>query len=43
MNKKEDPEEIFDQRIDELTKDMSSRESCNLRNEILDIVYSIYN
>ncbi len=43
MNKKEDPEEIFDTRIDELIKDMPSREANELRNEILDIVDAIYN
>jgi hypothetical protein len=42
MNKKDDPEEIFDSRINELTKDMPSRESWDLRNEILDIVDAIY-
>jgi hypothetical protein len=43
MNKKDNPEDIFHSRIDELIKDRPSSEANELRNEILDIVYSIYN
>ncbi|EKD66079.1 MAG: hypothetical protein ACD_49C00066G0003 [uncultured bacterium (gcode 4)] len=43
MNKKENPEEIFSDKIEKLTKDMPSREAYELENEIFDIVDAIYN